>query len=608
MESDVVNLGFVINVIENFDERIGALINAFRLTRQVLAVSTMLKSEGHTGRPFRDGVITCRNTFQKYFTQAELQQFIESVLDESATPVAPGIFYVFKDRAIEQHFYSKRMGSRSRIARAALPVVDSARISRKRTSPPSTSEGPPEDPMRHALLEELWQRCLELGRLPEPTEIANLEILRSQFHSLRRALTECVRRHDYAVLERAAEGRRDDIVVFFALQLFSRPRRFRELDTQLQSDVKAFFGSFTTVEDRARQLLFSIRDADQIASACEQAVHLGLGWLEPGIALHLHTSLVDRLPPLLRVYVGCATAMYGDITLMDLVKLHVRSGKVTLMRFDDFMGSPLPVMQERVKVRLRDQVVDVFLYGEEFPAPLLYGKSRFINEEFPNYSEQQQLEQALEELDAFDFSGYGPTRADFDLGLRKRRWRINGFNLERTLDIPNIDDHCSDNFTFRHLIECGDTFKRTKINNLPREPNTFSALTDLAHLILEPVVDYFGAIELTYGFCAPALSKAISIDGRGGIAPRLDQHASYETNSRGHPICARLGAAVDFLVLDEDMAEVANWLVGHVPFDRIYYYGKNRPLHVSYGPENSKTCYIIEEVRRRRIPRRTSRF
>ena len=41
---------------------------------------------------------------------------------------------------------------------------------------------------------------------------------------------------------------------------------------------------------------------------------------------------------------------------------------------------------------------------------------------------------------------------------------------------------------------------------------------------------------------------------------------------------------MDFIVDDEDMPEVARWLVANTPFDRLYFYGADRPIHVSYGP------------------------
>jgi len=68
------------------------------------------------------------------------------------------------------------------------------------------------------------------------------------------------------------------------------------------------------------------------------------------------------------------------------------------------------------------------------------------------------------------------------------------------------------------------------------------------------------------------------------VAPELDQHAAHELNRRGQPICARGGAACDFIVDDENMEEVADWIIAKLPFDRLYVYGKDRPIHLSYSP------------------------
>lgn len=38
-----------------------------------------------------------RGTFQKFFTQAELREYIEGVLGVQAISASPGIFYAFKD-------------------------------------------------------------------------------------------------------------------------------------------------------------------------------------------------------------------------------------------------------------------------------------------------------------------------------------------------------------------------------------------------------------------------------------------------------------------------------------------------------------------------------
>lgn len=256
------------------------------------------------------------------------------------------------------------------------------------------------------------------------------------------------------------------------------------------------------------------------------------------------------------------------------------------MRYDDFEGKALPRMVERVKIKLREQDIDYFAYGEgtDYPPPYLFRKSRFINEEFPAYPEQVAFEEALDGLGLFDLSGYGPDPGSFDRTLARHRWGIDGLRLVRPSTPPKLDDPCGRYLTFRQLIACGETQARTGLANLPREMESWNALQELAERVLDPVIDWFGMIRLTYGFCSTELARAIP----GRIEPKLDQHAACERNRLGKPICPRQGAAVDFLVEDEDMLEVARWVAANTPFDRLYVYGADLPIHVSYGPEHSR--------------------
>lgn len=41
------------------------------------------------------------------------------------------------------------------------------------------------------------------------------------------------------------------------------------------------------------------------------------------------------------------------------------------------------------------------------------------------------------------------------------------------------------------------------------------------------------------------------------------------------------------------MLEVAQWLVQNTPFDRLYFYGNDKPLHVSYGEEHSRAIVLM---------------
>lgn len=610
---DVVNIGFVINVIEDKAERIEALTSAYALASRVLAVSAMLGSnEPSKGRPFGDGVLTGRHTFQKYYSQGELRAFIESALDEEAYPAAPGVFYVFRDRDLEQRYLVAKSSNSYRVQRLLATTPSHVRSSlhreeKRRAAVPSdrprrsTAEASlAASPEAERELSRLWELILDFGRVPDAEEIPFAAELKRFFGSLKRAVERCLESHDSEALRRAERARKEDMLVMFALRAFDRRRKFGKLEPRLAEDVRALFGSVARAEGEALRLLFSIQDTALIQAACEHAAIEGLGWLEPGESLQLHASLVPRLPASLRIYIGCASIMAGDISAFDLVKAHINSGKVTLLAYDDFEGKPLPLLQRRVKVRLRDQDVDIFEYDEQHPPSVLFRKSRYINEEFPKYAEQVAFEEQQDALRAFDLDSYGPAEGAFNAQLAARRYAVVGFNLVRSSDVPGLDAPCGRHYRFRDLVECGRTWITHKPSNVPARAESYNALCDLATEILDPVIEYFGGIELTYGFSSPNLARRI----RGGIAPELDQHAACEVAQSGRPVCSRRGAAVDFLVRDEDMSEVATWIAEHCRFDRMYLYGGDRPLHVSIGPENSRAIYRMVKSGSRTIPRR----
>ncbi|NJN30159.1 MAG: DNA phosphorothioation-associated putative methyltransferase [Synechococcales cyanobacterium RM1_1_8] len=88
--ADIINLGYVINVIEDPQERHQALLQAWSLTNHLLIVSAQVliddRSRGLVA--YEDGIITSRNTFQKYYEQEELKAYIDQVL-ASAAPAEP---------------------------------------------------------------------------------------------------------------------------------------------------------------------------------------------------------------------------------------------------------------------------------------------------------------------------------------------------------------------------------------------------------------------------------------------------------------------------------------------------------------------------------------
>ena len=281
--ADIVNLGFVINVIEDFDERLEALTRAWSLARTLLVVSVMLTNQNDPrGQRFRDGVMTKRGTFQKYFSQGEIKAFIEQVLDEEPIAVAPGVLYVFRDKDAEQRFLVDRY--RSRHTRLREP---SARV-RERPKRERRNRAEEQYLAHRDALERLWAQWLDLGRKPDKSESADELVLSEAFGSVAKALrfiearkaAESDAESVASTLEAAEQARLADLTVYFALDQFERRKPYQHLEPTLRRDIKHFFGDYGAARAAGLGLLMQIADTDAIEQACRDASERGLGWLE----------------------------------------------------------------------------------------------------------------------------------------------------------------------------------------------------------------------------------------------------------------------------------------------------------------------------------------
>lgn len=434
--ADVVNLGFVINVIEEPAERERALAAAFDLTRQVLAVGVMTVGRNDVCgmTPYRDGYLTARRTFQKYYTQREAQDLITRVTGEEAIPVAPGIFMAFRDKLEEQRFLERRARRHYDISHllAIAPPLDS-RIARPETELSDR---------QRELVREVWRCALERGRIPHSTEVP--DHLEQQVHaeigSLRKALQLAQMEEDASQLTAARDMRMADLRVYFALNLFNRRQTYGQLPPEMQRDIKAFFGAYSQATEAGRALLYSVNDPDTLLEACQTAAGNGTGHLFDEHSLQLHAALIGRLPEVLRVYIGCAEKLFGaiDDDTVDLVKIHIQSGKLTLLKYDDFFGKPLPRLVERIKIKMREQDVDFFDHGNDKAAPRLTLKSRYMPEDQDGYTDQVAFDRQLIGLDLFDLSGYGPDASTLARGLTHAGYRVAGFHIVPVTKAPSV--------------------------------------------------------------------------------------------------------------------------------------------------------------------------
>ena len=329
-EADVVNLGYVINVIENSDERAATLRKAWELCRRLLVVSAqvLVQGRGQAQVEFGDGVLTGRGTFQKFFGQVELKSYIESELDAEAIPAEIGIFYVFKDETAGQQFLASRYRRR-----VAAP--------RKRISEVRFEEN-------RELLEPFMATIATLGRLPEADEFRPAAEIEARFGSLKRAFALVKRVTGTDEWDAITRRSTEDLLVYLALGRFRRRPPISALPLGLQRDIRAFFGSYANACRLADDLLFQAGDAEAVDDACRRSA---VGKLLPN-ALYVHRTALDSLDPLLRVYEGCARAYLGEIEGANLIKLHRQSGKVSYLVYPDFETDPHPALLRSVKLTL----------------------------------------------------------------------------------------------------------------------------------------------------------------------------------------------------------------------------------------------------------------
>ncbi|MGF1478468.1 MAG: hypothetical protein ACFB4I_03120 [Cyanophyceae cyanobacterium] len=158
--------------------------------------------------------------------------------------------------------------------------------------------------------------------------------------------------------------------------------------------------------------------------------------------------------------------------------------------------------------------------------------------------------------------------------------------------------------TLKDYCTCTSTYQKhaNLINPHPQNPETISALKNLNQNLVEPIMDGFGAdnFRLTYGFCSLDLKrfleqKDVTTGSKNGRAdPSRDQHMAHEVKRTGQYYCPRQGAACDFLVVGLTSDRVVDWILARkLPFDSLYFYGSDRPIHISYGPQHKRAIWTF---------------
>lgn len=397
--ADVVNLGFVLNVIEDPFERQETLKSAWSFAKRALCISVMISGKVDLSKykAFGDGIITSRNTFQKYFNQQELRDFIVENIGIQPISLGSGIVVAFRDKILEQNIvYNKSLRAFSSISDITVP----RRIEKQDNFSVILEE------KLYAEIEFLWKLSLQKGRVLEirefPIELA--DSLKGKNVSALRFLHFVKSRFENDTqLKLSAEIRREDIILKLALTLFPGIPKENILSNDFLRDIRFFFGSQRNALLIAKEKLFALGNPVKVNQAIVFCVDSRIGAFVNGDFLRLQLEFLGSLPLELRLLVECATILRGSLDGVDFIDIKSDGKRVDFLTcFDPKLH--FPVISERNRVDLQTARSKV-----DFPKGMvIYNKSRLMSSVDPQFQRQVEIDQKLSKLGIIDDKSNGP--------------------------------------------------------------------------------------------------------------------------------------------------------------------------------------------------------
>jgi len=371
--ADIVNLGYVLNVIEDPVERNETLARAFALAKQALIVAVRVESVLDKADEYGDGVLTCRGTFQKIYTQAEFREYVESILQRRTHIAALGIAYVFKDEEVEARYVANRAFTRRLEYRTDL-------IGEYKKSKLARS---------YVVLTN------RLGRLPLPEEFPEYQKLIESFGSPKQIERLTLWHIDQTSFEGSRAQRREDILTYLAMLKLDniKPPGLSKLPATIQSDIKAIWKNYAEALVEGQQFLFNIGKPEVVAKVCASCP---VGKQLP-FHLYVHRSAEDELPPLLRVLLFAGKEIVGELPY-DLVKFAKDGRALSFLQYQSFDEDPHPALLRSVKVFLPKATYDIREYASSPNPPILHRKETFVLPSYPHFEKFRQLTEQEESL------------------------------------------------------------------------------------------------------------------------------------------------------------------------------------------------------------------
>ncbi|MCP4181141.1 MAG: DNA phosphorothioation-associated putative methyltransferase [bacterium] len=176
---------------------------------------------------------------------------------------------------------------------------------------------------------------------------------------------------------------KEDLLVYLALAKLKNENILSSMPQYLKDKIIRHFGNNIRALAESRKLLKSLGNSSIISELCQLSDY----GIQDNDAMWVHTKLIKKLPPALRVYIGCSILFFGDPESADIVKIHKKSSKITYYLYDDFENKLLPEMHDRIKIDLSGQKLIHFDHRSKRNPEVVYFKERFINKDDSKYDE-----------------------------------------------------------------------------------------------------------------------------------------------------------------------------------------------------------------------------
>lgn len=355
-QADVVNIGFVLNVIERAAERQHALREAFALAQRVLVVAVRVEKNLLVGEEFEDGVLTKHGGFQKFFTQPEFRDYVEAVLQVKPELAGIGVAYVFRDETVRHQYLSARMlGRRLEFRTEILDLFT-------------------KDPTAQSFLSQ----CKVRGRLLRRNEFAEMPALAERFGSEERVRKLATKLLDPDSLAALREERRSALLTYLVtsrLRGLAYPKA-QVLPADVLADVRGVWGSYERAKASAEEFLFLLGQNDAVNIACQASA---VGKLLPE-DLYVHRSALGQMPALLQVIVEAAQLVVGPQDA-EVVKVARQGRSVSFLWYPDFEATAHPVLARSLRVHLPKAEFQFRDYSASANPPILHRKETFVAED-----------------------------------------------------------------------------------------------------------------------------------------------------------------------------------------------------------------------------------